>query len=765
MWNVIVLEVRACVRSLRKTAGAYALAVAALGLAAAAVVVLSAYAYAIFLRPLPFRDPDSLHVPMTIDGEGRLLWKAVSPFDAEIVRRLPDPPATLTTFLSGEVFASTPEEAIADGVRGTEVDHAFWDVLGVAPIAGRPLVERDAQAGAFTPALISDDLWRARYGRDAGLLGRTIDLGGQRLTVVGVMPAGFDFPQGTNVWVPLRPMPGAAQFVYLHAVFRLAPGVPVADAERLLLPRLGSHVQQAGTFLLPLERASRPGQSLTIVVFLAAGLITFAIGWIQMASLQLSRAIVQSQEIATRVAIGASRATAIAPIAIAGGFVALTSAAVAAIVLPWLAAFLAQLLPGEVVGTTVVQLGTLEWVAAGGLVLAGLALFLGACLIASTWHFSRGGRRNGRRWATVSVSVGQVATTTVLLHTASLLTASYVRVEGRDLGFDPTSVYSVAPRFTGLAPAVQQQRMLQLEADLKGVPGVGAVAVSDAEVLGRGGILRSVRVGRSRATVRWRVVGADYFEVLRVPGAVSEAFTGPVAVISESLARRAAMSGADLWVHDSLRQYRVIGVVRNLQRVATEEAPFDEVYTPAASSSFAAGRLLLRVDGAPSAVLPAVAERILREPDRSGYPSIRASADILRLQQAPIRARSVLLLMFSVVTGLVTVLGIHSRVSQSVAERQREFAVHAALGAAPSDLRNAVLKSAVGPVLVSLLVGCAGGIAAGRFLEAYLFGVAPFDLRLLAIVGLMVVATALAASIPSARRAAAVEPGDLLRSA
>lgn len=238
---------------------------------------------------------------------------------------------------------------------------------------------------------------------------------------------------------------------------------------------------------------------------------------------------------------------------------------------------------------------------------------------------------------------------------------------------------------------------------------------------------------------------------------------GRLVVVNETFARQAAFGESmPSWVHDSLFRFDVIGVVRDMRNVSAQAPPEPEVYALADASIFSPARLVVRADASPD-VMARLREAASAAFPGSGEPRVRAVDEILRVQQAPVRTRAQLLLVFSAVALMLSLIGTYASVAHLAVTRRRELAMRASLGASPSRLRREVMMPTLWAAGAGALAACAAGFWIAQGLRAYLFGVSEAALWVPALVCATLIGSGVAAGILPARRAASVNPAEALR--
>lgn len=767
------LDVKASLRSFRASPLATVMAVVALGVAAAVTTTLVAYIDLLFFRPLPFSDPGTLYVLSAADKSGRLYPASIAPAEVRSMRA-EAPWRGIGTYAPDEPFAGSPVEAATEGLRGVGVDHAFFDVLGTRPVLGRVPAAADTTAGRGRRAVvIGYRLWTARFGRDPSILERDYILGGQPVKVVGVMPVGFSFPRGTNVWASREVKPDWDRFQYLLAVVRASgetAHVRIGESQAGPPSPGPSH----GRRLQRIAHSERPTESDSLWMFAATAVLIFAIGWLQLAVMQLARLSGQISTLRTRVALGASARRVAGATVLDGAILALAALVVALMLLKPLVAVAARVTPPEIFGHATLDVDWRTVAALVAVVGLGCVLFAVAAVRAVIrWHAL--GCLHQSRVAKTSrmadaLAAAQLGCTALVAYIALLLGGSALALAHQDLQFEPRNLYVIEPRLDYRAPTIRAL-MERLEEEIALLPGVVRVARSNSAPVGAAGLLRPASLGPFSAHVRWWVVGDAYRETIGA-SMVAGRWFGPedrgrhVAVVNETLAQKAGidLASGSARVHDTLRGHQIIGIMRDVRSTSAAEPAAPEVYSAVNSSPFLASRLIVRITGPDRDVALASIERLIREATpNAASPSIQSTEALLARQQAPVRSRASILVAFAVAAIGIGMVGVYSSVTDRLTRQRRELGIRLSLGASPDKLRSAVTRPVLRVALLSGATGCLLGFWAGEGLRAYVFGLAPVSPWLAASTLLMIVVTTFLATLGPAAKAASTDPALVLR--
>jgi putative ABC transport system permease protein len=787
-------------RSLRRNPRFTIAAVLTLALGIGASTAIFSFIDTVYLRPLPYPQPDRLVAlwETAPRGQANQARTALSPAAWFAWRRSPLFSAAgawgwdLVTLTGGP----WPERVQVQRIAGD-----YLRALGVQPVLGRAFRPQE-ESGRDCYMLVSGRLWRTWFGGDPNVVGKPVMADGAPCTVVGVMPDGFLPPVSVSsrvdVWMPLPLDPAQAANRTNHSLLvlaRLAPGVTLEQAGR----RLNEEARQAasvpeargwGARLVPLrqEIAGRPNLALMAL----AGAVGFLllIACVNVATLFTARAASQRREIAIRSALGAGRSRLMAHLLAQALLLALAGGAGGL-----LAAY------GSLDALVALAHGTLprlneagiDWrvLAFTGFLSLATGLLFGLAPALSVTRASLreklqvpGGRRAWRN----AQAAAEMAMAFVLLVGAGLLLRSFEAIRAVDLGFRtenilaanfalPPAHYADAETYLRfLAAALERVRALPgvLSATVTlGVPMRGS-AEGEFEIYGR------PAPAGERLDAAFRPGDAQYLATFGMTLARGRAFTARdvegaprVALINEKLARqflaggnpigrqiRAAGKGAALpWM-------TVVGVVRDTRHVGPLRDALPEIYVPYAqfrSTRLQPRALVVRTAGRPEALLPSLQRAVASvDPDQ---PLVSVSSMEQNLAEfiAPQRFDATLMAVFAALGLALAAVGIFGVMSYRVAQRTHEIGIRMALGARAGDVRRAVLAEALATAACGIALGWTGAWALTRYLAALLFTVKPGDPLTLAAVSALLLGTAAAAGYLPARRASRIDPMAALR--
>jgi predicted permease len=808
----LLQDLRYAARTLRKNPGFTAACLGTMAVGIGATALVFAVLHAVVLKPLAYREPDRLYIiheviPQFADRIP-LLPANAGHFDAwrktDVLEEL-----AAVRFVADDVTSAGSEP---ERVGSAKVTANFFSLLGITPQLGRTFNASEDQPGRDDAAVISDGLWRRRFGGDAAALGRTVHLGGRPFTIVGVLPSSFRFPsqRQLNVVTDSTPAPDifrpmafteseiATPGDYSYSVVaRLRPGwTPERTRDALdatqaaLATRPGSGARELHVSLAPMRtflvRDVRDG----LWLLMGAVAMVLLIICVNLANLLLARNARRRQEFAIRAALGAGRARLLRQLAIESLLLAVIGGSLGLFV-AWLGLGAAlHAVPVDLPRGQEVELNAPVIVFAIAVsVVAGLTFGLLPALRLRATQPSAALKSGGRttsdgpaaaraRRALVSA---QVALCTMLLVTCGLLLASFSRVMAVDRGFAVDRRASVEMTLSrtrypkGADQAAFFDRLLPRLAAAPGVAGAALVSVAPLRGTDKGSVITlpgDVRPIFDRPFAAYMRVSPAYFETMGIALLQGRAFeerdrTRRVAIVSEKTARQ-LWPGANpigkRFREDESRPFaEVIGIVADVRTLSLEGDPGLMVYQPYWQESSSRSTIVVRTNLDPEAIGPALRAAV-REIDREmPIPRVMTMQAIVSESVANRRFQLSVVTLFALCAVALASIGIFGVISHLVAQRTSEIGLRMALGAQASDLRRLVLGQGLRPVFVGLAIGAAGALAAGRALRSLLFGVSPTDPAIVFGAVALLMTCAVAACYLPAQRATRIDPLKALR--
>jgi predicted permease len=811
-WSDAVHDVRYTVRTLGRDPGFATVSILILTLAIGANIAVFSVVNTLLLRPLPF--PDS----------HQLVWIAPPPTDCGLSCATYSADAyeefraqsRVYQDVTGYFAFSTPDNLRVTG-RGepepaTSIDVIgnFFQVLSVQPAIGRLFTADEARPGAHPVALLANAYWRRQFNADPAIVGKAVELNGIPITVVGVLPAGFDFgavfSPGAKVdlFTPLDLDKAHDWGNIVTLLGRLKPGVTVAqaldDAQRVA-PNMYFNVKYPQTLgrykgdLIPVPLrvyvTGKLRRSL-IALWFAVGAILLIAG-VNLSNLLLARAAGRAKEFAVRGALGASRGRIVRLLLMESLLLSCAGAALglglALILIVWLKHQGSLALP--LLSTLRIDIQSLGWTVLIALftavifgVLPGLRVAGGNLqeVLKDSGPGAGLGRKHERVRAALVVS--EVALACVLLLSAGLLMRSFLKVLDVDLGFQPDRAAAIKIDYDDSAlsgDASQAKRgaiFQQILARVSALPGVQAAGMADYLPLGPNREWDTpVPQGKTFAPGELPeplvyVITPGFIHVLgiRLHGRDFTWADGPHServVLINASAARVYWPGEDAVGKILIRgteQDRVLGVVDDVHEENVEGGAGSQIYYPATQQEPAGAQLVVRTSLPPAALATSVL-RALRDlnPEQPAA-EFRPIRTIVDRAVSPRRFFMLLVAAFAGLGMLLAALGIYGVISYSVAQRTQEIGVRMALGASAGRVRRGVILNTLRLALTGIVVGTAASVASARLIASLLFATSPWDVTTYAGVMLSLIAVALISGYLPARRASGIDPMTALRS-
>jgi predicted permease len=796
----LVQDIRFALRTLRKQPGYSSIVILMLALGIAANTAIFTLFNGIFLKPLPFPDPERI---VNLDERApmwELEYTGANYTDFHYWRE------ENTTFdgmaLWGGAAFNLTLEGEAERVSGAIVTHDVAEVLGIQPILGRDIGPEDDVPDAPRVAILGYDLWRNRFGGDPDLVGTTLHLDGEPFEIIGVLPEEALFVAEADLWTAFRYDVDTNPFSWSYTgVGRLKEGVTIEqaqqDLERIHKNQIENREVNEITFptVEPVVERVLGDARLGTTALLGAVALVLLIACANIAGLMLARALARGREMGIRVAIGAGRGRIARQILTESLVLAMVGGALGAFLGYWAFRIISMTMPEDMPRWISFQLDlrgvlfTFGLIAAAA-VLAGLAPALrasradpGAALQDATHRATSSG---GRRRILNALVVGEVALAILLLTVAGLSIRDFQTVKSVDPGFNAEGVLTFRVDLSGSAYEEEDSRLQFFEEyleRLRGLPGVQVAAVANFTPLaghwGRGIEIENAPPrdpDEPTPIILMRVVSPGYFQAMGVTlrgGRVFEETDGrnegsQVAIVNETFVRRFWPEGTDpvgqrIRLGDWDTWKTVIGVGKDVKHYGQDEEMRPGIYAPLAYEPLRSGAFVIRTPLDPVSLVPQ-ARRALRELDAT-LPVYDVTTMSERVSESlwGRRAASWLFAVFSGLALLLAVGGIYGVISYGVNQRAFELSIRMALGAERGQVLSLVLRHGMILVGIGTAIGLAGAYAAARGLSAMFFGVGAMDPLVYCGVTFLLASVAAAANLIPARRASRTNPMQSLR--
>jgi putative ABC transport system permease protein len=797
-------DVRYAVRLLRRAPGFAAIALVTLALGIGANTAIFSVLDAVLLRPLPYTDPDRLVMIGERGPTGSagnvgyttfLDWRERSHAFEDM--------ALVRSWMPTLITNAEPER-----INGMRVSSNFFRMLGVEPAIGRDFTPAEDTPDRWRSVILSDRLWRRRFGADPAAIGRVITMNDRPFMVIGVMPPSFEpliserFYQRADMWALVgydRTLPYACRSCeHLKAIGRLKAGTTLEtaradiDAVQTELRReLPAEYPPATMTLVPVRDELTGGIRPALGVLMGAVGFVLLIACANVASLLLARMARRQRDLALRAALGASRARLVrqlmvesALLAIAGGMIGI---AVSAVAVP----LMIRLAPSTISRLADAQLDGRVLAFSLGLSLATAFLFglLPAIRVSRLdLHMSLQGE--GRKTAHAPTSFARrllvaadVAMAVVLLIGAGLMIRSVGNLLGVDPGFDAAHVLTMQISMVGTAYAKDETVVVKTDemvARLKALPGVEFAAAAGQIPLGGNGDMWGFHIdgrpsGPQDPSVERYSVTPEYFSVMRIPlhrgrlfADADRAGAEPVMLIGEQTARTLWPSADPIGQHVKIGgtsgpSRTIVGIVGDVRHQELAAPPTMQMYTPQAQVTDSYLTMVIRSGADPSGLAGEARRAIWSVAGDVPVYEVAPLVDLVQRSVGPRRFVMVLLELFGAVALLMTAIGVYGVISYSVAERTREIGIRAALGASPRDIVRLVVGGGLAVICAGLVVGVLVALGATRFLESSLYKVSATDpVTFIAVAAVLLGVALVAQGVPIAR-AMRVDPSIALR--
>ncbi len=806
-------------RTLRTHPGFALSAILTLALGIGATTAVFTVLNGVLLRPLPYPNHARLVSVWTtaiIGGSAQRELPFSAPNFVDLRgRAVPAPLEDAAAFKSWTyVLGETGEPELLPAAR---VTGGFFRTLGVRPIAGRAITDDDVRPGAAKIAVIGHALWQRRFGGDATIIGREVALNGERFTVVGVMPPGFQFPRGaelpsglqfpprTDLWTPLdfsaEDLRQRGRF-HLAVIGLLRSDVSAERVQRELGATLrtigddnGLAAVSLGAQVIPMQDQSTAGIRAAVLLLFGAVALVLLIACANVANLLLAQTAGRQRELAIRTAIGAGRGRLVRQLITENVMLALIGGAVGVALAVLGKAWLLTLAPSSFPRLDDVAIdGTVLASALATAIVAGMAFGVVVAVHATRGDASsvlRSGNRSsasvGRARFRQGLVVVEVAVSLVLLSGATALARSFTRVQEVPPGFDANGVItarllvpsSPTRSFAEQGPAWAAVFEAYLDR-VRIIPGVDAAsAISSLPLSGAWESTSFTIEGRpapkpgERVEAQYAVASSGYFEAMRIPllegrgfAATDRSESPSVIAISRAMAERN-------WPGESAIGKRIrifsdtpttiVGVVGDVRQTSLIAPVQPMMYFPLAQLGYPGMTIVARGANDPLALVPALRRELRAVNPQLPLDEIRTLAAVVDASLAQRRFGMLLLGFFAASALALVVIGLYGVVAYGVAQRTHEIGVRSALGASRCDVFRLIVGEGARVTAIGVAVGLVGAVAMSRVLQHLLYGVSALDPTALGAMTLLLAAIALAATGIPARRAMRVEPVEALR--
>jgi len=802
--GTLLQDIRYGLRGLRKNPAFTLVAIATLALGIGANTAIFSVIRGVLLRPMPYYEPEQLVWLYDVQAEcATCPFSAPEYLDYQAQSRSFEQIAGIR-MMDFTLTGYGPAEQVRVGVVTTN----FFTLLGTRTILGRGFGPDDGLAGAPRAAVLAYGYWQQQFGGDGGVLGRSITLNGQPVTIVGVLPADFALSRSTRIWLNPRnrvpevfPNSSADPLTnrgmhYMPAFARLKPGVTPqqaqADMDAVIANLKKQYPQHHGVTVIPYHEYAVGYIRPTLQILAGAVGFVLLIACVNIANLLLARATSRQREIAVRAALGASRLRVLRQMLTESVVLALAGGALGVLLAWWSVQALVASPPGNLPRVSAIHLDSAVLLFTLGVsVVTGLLFGLAPAVQAARWNLGevlkeggRGGSGARRHVLSRVLVVAEVALSLVLLTGAGLLGRSFAAMLDVNPGFNTDSLLTAQISFAASKysnPGTSTAFVRQLIPRLEGIPGVTGVALANdlplegQDTNGYPTIEgRPTATGEERVLVGQHVVNAGYFQAMGIPLKKGRVFTerdaqgAPlVAVVNEAMAKRFWPNEDPLGKRFNLFDgegvmREIVGVVGD---VKTDGLIRDtlEAYAPFEQAPWAYLSVALRIQGDRAGVAAALRKEVQALDPEMAVAGVRTMNEVLAETVSGNRFTLVLIGTFAGLALALAAVGIYGVMGYAVSQRTGEIGIRMALGAQPIEVLGLVLRQGLTLALGGVVLGIAGALALTRYIAGQLFGVQPTDPATFAAVALGLTAVAALACYVPARRAARVDPLIALR--
>jgi putative ABC transport system permease protein len=799
-------DVRFAFRTLAKSPSFTTVTVLTLALGIGANTAMFSVIYGVLLRPLPYPHPNRI-VRLTWPGGNRDLTAEQFKFyrDHSTVFDCVGAYRQLTT-VKLEIGKSV------QWIRALSVTPGFFPALGVIPVIGRNFAPDEALPGGPEAVILTHALWKSAFGSDPNILGRQVELADQSFSVAGVLPAGFEFVEPADAFIPLR-FTGSVmdQGSNASAIARLRPGATLSKAQAAMTIVFkefagiyGSRPGEVGVALIPYEHFMTRDYRPSLLMLLGAVGFLLLIACANVASLLLARSASRQKEISVRLALGASRFRLFRQFFAESVLLAVAGGAAGIVAAFWMLSGLVGSIPWELPATDRIELSMPVLVFALLISLASSLVFGLASSFQTAkvdlnstlkegWSRAGGGHTRKRK----AIVAAQLALSLMMLIGAGLLIESLHNLYEQPTGLDARNLYAVVTPFEkSRASSVAgvwnfDQAVMQR---MQAIPGVKSAAVVNAMPVAAEINFPVQRAGHpedSNGAMQFRTASAGLFATMGVPVLRGRSFidadtaaSQPVIVVSESLARKWWGNQNPVGDQVIVGMYRgrtfagltepprtVVGVVGDVRAAGLDVPMQPTVYVPitqapanlmAMAQPMRTPVFLVRL-GKRAGIAAALHRAVSDVDSTQRVTMIEPMTEVIGGTVSRPRFNSLLLGVFAGIALFLTAIGLYGVVSYWVTQRTHEIGIRVALGAQGAQVLRMVVGQGLSLTLIGVTAGIAGAFGLTRFLASLLYGVKPADPLTFIVVSLIVIAVALLACYIPARRAAKVDPIVALR--
>jgi len=797
-------DVRTGVRALVHSPVFTVVTVLSLALGIGANTAIFSVVNGLLLRPLPYPEAEQIvdvwHTPpqqsfpgldrFSVSPANYLDWKAQS-----------------TAFEQMAVYADTGLSLSTSNdplpLIGAVVSSDFFSVLRTNAMLGRTFTPDEERPGRDQVAVIGHGLWQRAFGANPNIIGQTLTLNSRSFTVVGIMPAGFEFPREAELWVPLAWDDNERKTRSIHdylVIARLKQNVSLQQA-RAEMSTISSRLEQQyreentgwGAVVTPLREDLVGDVRLALLVLFCAVGFVLLIACANVANLMLARGANRQKEIAVRIALGAGRARLIRQLLTESVLLAVIGGLLGLLLAVWGSKMLVQLgsLPNSgALGIDTWALGFTLLVSFAAGIIIGIVPALQFTRTSISEALKQGSGRTGgspiKQHTRKALVISEVALSLVLLIGAGLMIRSFWKLQNVDPGFDTSNALTMSIVLTPSRYSEPHQRLAFVDRameQIRAVPGVVSVGTTTRVPLGGGGSTQPFSVeGRPAAAIaeqpmaQTRYISPDYFRAIGIPLRQGRFFSDqdrdnsvPVVIISEAMARRFWPGENPIGrrltpsFHSEQGTREIVGVVGDVKTSGLDADASAMMYLPFKQAPLPFLSFVVRTASTPESLIQPVSKAIYAIDKEQALTDVETMDQVLGKSLSGRRFNMTLLLTFAGVALMLAAVGVYGVMNYTVTLRRRELGIRMALGAEARDVLQLVLRQGLTLTLIGVGAGLLSAYALTRLMASLLYGVTATDYLTFASVSAVLIAVGLAASFIPARRATKVDPTIALR--
>jgi putative ABC transport system permease protein len=758
----------------------------------------------LLLRPLPYPESEQIvdvwHTPpqqsfpgldrFSVSPANYLDWKAQSTAFEQ-----------MAVYTDTGLSLSTTNDPLP--LTGAVVSSDFFSVLRSNAMQGRTFTADEERPGRDQVVVIGHGLWQRAFGANPNIIGQTLTLNSRSFTVVGIMPAGFEFPREAELWVPLAWDDNDRQTRSIHdylVIARLKQNVSLQQAQAEM-STISSRLEQQypnentgwGAVVIPLRDDLVGDIRLALLVLFCAVGFVLLIACANVANLMLARGANRQKEIAVRIALGAGRARLVRQLLTESVLLAVVGGLLGLLLALWGSKMLVQLgsLPNSGdIGIDTWALGFTLLVSFAAGIIIGIVPALQFTRTSISETLKQGAGRTGgspmKQHTRKALVISEVALSLVLLIGAGLMIRSFWKLQNVDPGFDTSNTLTMSVALTWIRYSEPHQRLAFVDRtieQIRALPGVVSVGITTRVPLTGGGSTQPFSVeGRPTAAIseqpmaQARYVSPDYFATIGIPLRQGRFFSDhdrdnsvPVVIISEAMARRFWPGENPIGrrltptFHVEQGPREIVGIVGDVKSSGLDADLSAMMYLPYKQAPLPFMSFVVRTASNPESLIQPVSKAIYSIDKDQALTNVQTMEQVHRESLSDRRFNMTLLLTFAGVALMLAAVGVYGVMNYTVTLRRRELGIRMALGAAKMDVLRLVLGQALTLTLIGVGAGLISAYALTRLMASLLYGVTATDYLTFGSVSAVLIAVGVAASYVPARRATKVNPTIALR--